>query len=87
MTKVKAKLSQQVGEVVQENNHPVNESSQTERKPYTINEKIVKTLIAKHLENSRISVAITDLFDIEDVNPKKEIAIPFVLLKVLFLFP
>ncbi len=85
MTKVKAKLSQEIGEVVQENNHPVNESSQTERKPYKINE-IVKTLIAKHLENSRISWAITDLFDIEDVNPKKEIAIPFVLLKVLFYF-
>jgi len=49
-----------IGEVIQENNQQVNE---TERKPYTINESIVKQLIAKHLENSRINSALEDLFE------------------------
>ena len=54
-----------IGEVIQENNQPVNE---TEQKPYTINEKIVKTLIAKHCKNARITGDITDALNIEEGN-------------------
>jgi len=51
MMKAKATYDSIGGEVIQENNQPVD--SQTERKPYTINETIIKKLIARNYNGLR----------------------------------
>jgi len=47
------------GDDIHENNQPVNE---TERKPYTINETIIKKLIARHVQNHQRYNELYDVF-------------------------